>query len=138
MLQAESVANARFDKVLAQEETWIRKGIEARRTRNEGRVQRLEQLRRERAERRDRLGQVSFAVGRGDRSGEMVVELTDVSKRFGDKHVISDFSAGSATERDLKSHISISCVNSSTTKRRSSTRSARALNTSKSPARANT
>jgi ATP-binding cassette subfamily F protein uup len=92
MLQAESVANARFDKVLAQEETWIRKGIEARRTRNEGRVQRLEQLRRERAERRDRLGQVSFAVGRGDRSGEMVVELTDVSKRFGDKHVISDFS----------------------------------------------
>ena len=92
MLQTESLANARFDKLLAQEEVWIRKGVEARRTRNEGRVQRLEQLRSERAARRDRVGQVSFAVGQGDRSGQMVVELHDVAKRFGDKTVIDRFS----------------------------------------------
>jgi ATP-binding cassette subfamily F protein uup len=92
MLQAESVADARFDKLLAQEETWIRKGIEARRTRNEGRVQRLEQLRRDRAARRDRIGQVSFAVGQGERSGQMVFELHEVSKRFGEKTIIHGFS----------------------------------------------
>ncbi|MEN3353035.1 MAG: transport system ATP-binding/permease protein [Betaproteobacteria bacterium] len=92
MLQAESVADARFDKLLAQEETWIRKGIEARRTRNEGRVQRLEQLRRDRAARRDRMGQVSFAVGQSERSGQMVFELHDVSKRFGEKTIIQGFS----------------------------------------------
>ena len=69
------LANAKFDKLLAQEEVWIRKGIEARRTRNEGRVRRLEQLRVERAARRERMGQVSFAVGAGERSGQMVVEM---------------------------------------------------------------
>jgi ATP-binding cassette subfamily F protein uup len=93
MLNAESVTNARFDKLLAQEETWIRKGIEARRTRNEGRVLRLEQLRRERAARRDRLSHVSFTVDAGERSGQMVVELHEVGKRFGGKPVIEDFSA---------------------------------------------
>ncbi|MES2561964.1 MAG: ATP-binding cassette domain-containing protein [Pseudomonadota bacterium] len=92
MLNAESVANARFDKLLAQEEVWIRQGIKARRTRNEGRVLRLEGLRRERAARRERVGQVSFAVGQGERSGELVAELIDVSKSFGDKHVIRNFS----------------------------------------------
>jgi ATP-binding cassette subfamily F protein uup len=92
MLQAEAVANARFDKLLAQEEAWIRKGVEARRTRNEGRVQRLEALRRSRAARRDRIGQVSFAVGQRDRSGQMVVELHDVSKRFDAKPIIDRFS----------------------------------------------
>ena len=92
VLEAESLSNARFDKLLAQEEAWIRQGIEARRTRNEGRVQRLGQLRRERAARRDRIGQVSFAAGPVDRSGQMVVELLDVSKSFGSKTVIERFS----------------------------------------------
>ncbi len=93
MLHAESVTNARFDKLLAQEEVWIRKGIEARRTRNEGRVRRLEQLRRERAARRERVGQVSFKVAEGDRSGQMVVELQEAGKRFGGRPVIRAFSA---------------------------------------------
>ncbi|MGZ8268750.1 MAG: ATP-binding cassette domain-containing protein, partial [Burkholderiales bacterium] len=92
-LHAESVSNARFDKLLAQEETWIRKGIEARRTRNEGRVRRLEALRLERAARRDRAGQVSFAVARGERSGQMVVELREVTKNYGDRAIIKPFSA---------------------------------------------
>ncbi|HUP94895.1 MAG TPA: ATP-binding cassette domain-containing protein [Burkholderiales bacterium] len=91
MLNTEALADARFDKLLAQEETWIRKGIEARRTRNEGRVRHLEQLRRERAARRNRVGQVTFAVGQGDRSGQMVVEMRHVSKAFGEKTVVRDF-----------------------------------------------
>ncbi|MDB5865604.1 MAG: transporter ATP-binding protein [Betaproteobacteria bacterium] len=92
MLSAESAANDRFDKLLAQEEVWIRKGVQARRTRNEGRVQRLEELRRERAVRRNRLGQVEFAVAQGDRSGQMVAELTDVSKSFDPKKpLIAEF-----------------------------------------------
>lgn len=91
-LEAEGKAAARFDKVLAQEEVWIRKGIEARRTRNEGRVRRLEALRRERAARRDRLGDVRLAVDRGEQSGQMVAELQAVSKQFGDRVVVRDFS----------------------------------------------
>ncbi|MBR0568459.1 ATP-binding cassette domain-containing protein [Azoarcus sp. L1K30] len=91
-LEAEAKANARFDKMLAQEEVWIRKGVEARRTRNEGRVRRLEALRNERAARRDRLGNVNLAVDRGEKSGQMVAELTHVSKRYGDRVVIRDFS----------------------------------------------
>ena len=91
-LEAEAKASARFDKVLAQEEVWIRKGVEARRTRNEGRVRRLEALRRDRAARRDRLGNVKLAVEKGEQSGQMVAELTDVTKRFGDRVVVRDFS----------------------------------------------
>jgi len=91
-LEAEAAANARFDKLLAQEEVWIRKGVEARRTRNEGRVRRLEQLRRERAERRERFGQVQLAVDRGERSGQLVAELRDVTKRYGGRDVIRGFS----------------------------------------------
>jgi len=98
-LDAEGKATARFDKLLAQEEVWIRKGIEARRTRNEGRVRRLEALRRERAARRDRraarrdrLGDVRLAVDRGEQSGQMVAELQSVGKRFGDRTVVRDFS----------------------------------------------
>ena len=93
MLNAEELANARFDKLLAQEEVWIRKGVEARRTRNEGRVLRLEQLRRERAARRAQLGKVSLAIDSGDRSGKMVAELVKVSKSFGDRAVVRDFSS---------------------------------------------
>src|SRR3546814_7004741 len=61
-LEAEQLANARFDKLLSQEEVWIRKGVEARRTRNEGRVRRLESLRRDRSARRDQVGQVQFSL----------------------------------------------------------------------------
>ena len=92
MLNEEALANARADKMLAQEEIWIRKGVEARRTRSVGRVQRLEQLRAARAARRDQLGKVEFKVVRGDASGKLVAELEDVSKRFGDKIVVKDFS----------------------------------------------
>jgi ATP-binding cassette subfamily F protein uup len=93
MLNAETLANARFDKLLAQEEVWIRKGIEARRTRNEGRVRRLEELRRHRATRRDQLGKVSLSIDAGDRSGKVVAELINVSKSFGDKIILRNFSA---------------------------------------------
>lgn len=92
-LNAEQLANARFDKLLAQEEVWIRKGIEARRTRNEGRVRRLEQLRRERAQRRDQLGRVSLKVDHTSRSGKIVAELKDVSLAYDGKRVIEHFSA---------------------------------------------
>ncbi|MCF8197665.1 MAG: ATP-binding cassette domain-containing protein [Sulfuritalea sp.] len=92
MLNEEALANARADKMLAQEEIWIRKGVEARRTRSVGRVQRLEQLRLARAARRDQMGKVDFKVVRGDASGKLVAELENVSKRFGDKRVVQDFS----------------------------------------------
>ncbi len=91
-LAAEEIANRKFDKFWAQEEVWIRKGIEARRTRNEGRVRRLESLRRERGERRARLGQVKMSIDTGERSGKLVAELVDVSKRFGDKRIVEDLS----------------------------------------------
>ncbi len=92
MLHDEEVQNARFDKFLAQEEVWIRKGVEARRTRNEGRVLRLEHLRRERAARRERQGKVELAIDAGDKSGKLVAELVGVSKSFGDKRIVRDFS----------------------------------------------
>jgi ABC transport system ATP-binding/permease protein len=93
MLAMEAKSHAEFDKFLAQEEVWIRKGVEARRTRNEGRVLRLENLRRTRAERRERLGSVNLQLDRGESSGQLVAELTHVSKGFGDKTVIRDFSS---------------------------------------------
>jgi ATP-binding cassette subfamily F protein uup len=92
ILRDEVVQNAKFDKLLAQEEAWIRKGIEARRTRNEGRVQRLEALRRERAARRERQGRVELAIDAGGRSGRLVAELIGVCKSFGEKRVVRDFS----------------------------------------------
>ncbi len=92
MLQDETVLNAKFDKVLAQEEAWIRQGVKARRVRNEGRVRRLEQLRRERAVRRERVGRVEMNLEAGDRSGKLVAELTHVSKKFGERKVIDNFS----------------------------------------------
>ncbi len=92
MLQDEAVLNAKFDKVLAQEEVWVRQGIKARGVRNEGRVRRLEQLRRERSVRRERVGKVEMNLEAGDRSGKLVAELSHVSKSFGDRQVIKDFS----------------------------------------------
>ncbi|QLI80320.1 ATP-binding cassette domain-containing protein [Chitinibacter fontanus] len=82
LLAVEETANRQFDKVLAQEEVWIRQGIKARRTRNEGRVRRLEALRRERAARRERVGNVSFQLDAGERSGKLVAELENVSKSY--------------------------------------------------------
>jgi len=92
MLSDEAVVNAKFDKVLAQEEVWIRQGVKARRTRNEGRVLRLEQLRRDRAARREKLGKVEMTVDTGERSGKLVAELSSVSKSFGGRRIIGDFS----------------------------------------------
>ncbi|MCL4744899.1 MAG: ATP-binding cassette domain-containing protein [Burkholderiaceae bacterium] len=91
-LQAEVLENARFDKLLAAEEVWIRKGVEARRTRDEGRVRRLEALRLERSLRRDRLGSVRLEIDSGERSGKLVAELVEVTKRFGDRVVVRAFS----------------------------------------------
>ena len=92
-LAAEEVVRRRFDKFWAQEEVWIRKGVEARRTRNEGRVKRLERLRNDRAARLDRLGNVRISLDTGERSGQLVAELTDVNKSFGDRTVIRDLTA---------------------------------------------
>lgn len=92
MLQDEALANARFDKLLKQEEIWIRKGVEARRTRAVFRVQRLDRLRAERVARRERQGQVELRIDAGERSGQMVAELFDVNKSFGGRPVIRDFS----------------------------------------------
>jgi ATP-binding cassette subfamily F protein uup len=91
-LESEAVHQRKFDKVLAQEEVWIRKGVEARRTRNEGRVRRLEALRIERAARRDRVGKVGLEIAQGERSGRLVAELEEVVKRYGDKLVVEPFS----------------------------------------------
>jgi ATP-binding cassette subfamily F protein uup len=91
-LADEEVRARKLDKVLAQEEAWIRKGVEARRTRNEGRVRRLEQLRAEREARRDRVGSVELSLSAGERSGRLVAELEDVSKRYGEKRVVEHFS----------------------------------------------
>ncbi len=89
-LAAEDIARRKFDKFWAQEEVWIRKGIEARRTRNEGRVRRLERLREERAARRDRLGQINLNIDAGMTSGKIVAELEKVSLAFGDKVIVKD------------------------------------------------
>lgn len=92
LIAVEETHAAKFDKVLAQEEVWIRQGIKARRTRNEGRVRRLEALRLERAARRERQGNVKLNIDAGERSGKLVAELDNVSKSYGDKILIKNFS----------------------------------------------
>lgn len=92
MLEVELDQARKFDKLLAQEEAWIRRGVQARCTRNEGRVRRLEALRAERARRRERSGQVRLAVDTGERSGKLVAELDQVSKAYGNVRVIDRFS----------------------------------------------
>jgi ATP-binding cassette subfamily F protein uup len=82
-LESEALASARADKLLAQEEVWVRKGVEARRTRAVGRVVRLERLRAQRAARRETLGQVRLEIDAGVPSGKLVAVLDDVSFRFG-------------------------------------------------------
>ena len=91
-LAVEAEHNRLFDKFHAQEEAWIRKGIEARRTRNQGRVKRLKQLRRERAARREVQGQVSFNLNRGEASGKIIAELEHAGFAYGEHLIMHDFS----------------------------------------------
>jgi ATP-binding cassette subfamily F protein uup len=91
-LAAEAIATRRFEKFWAQEEAWIRKGVEARRTRNEGRVKRLEQLRAERTARRERSGNIKLSLDAGGRSGRLVAELDNVTKRYEDRAVVDGLS----------------------------------------------
>ncbi len=90
-LQDEALAQARFDKLLAQEEVWIRKGVEARRTRSVGRIGRLEKLREQRASRRDIVGKAKLELDAGMRSGKIVAELEGASKAFGERVIVRDF-----------------------------------------------
>ncbi len=91
-LNAEAQENARFDKLLAQEEVWIRQGIKARRTRDEGRVRRLKAMRDERAQRRDLTGKVRMEAAQADASGRKVIEAKDVSVALGGRTLLRDFS----------------------------------------------
>ena len=93
MLHEESLANARADKLLKEEEVWIRKGVEARRTRAVFRVQRLDKLRAERQARRERMGKVNLQLDSGDKSGKLVAELEHVNKAYGERQIVRDFSA---------------------------------------------
>ena len=91
-LRVEDLQNAEFDRKLAQEEVWIRQGIKARRTRNEGRVRALKALRRERSERREVMGKANMQVGEASRSGKIVFELEDVVYHVGGKTLVDQFS----------------------------------------------
>ncbi|CAM8642602.1 Uup ATPase components of ABC transporters with duplicated ATPase domains [Comamonadaceae bacterium] len=92
-LAQEAVINAKADKLLAQEEVWIRKGVEARRTRATARINRLQELRATREARRDVVGSVNMDVNSGDKSGKLVSEMVHVSKTFGDRMIVKDFTA---------------------------------------------
>ncbi len=92
-LEAQALADARADKLLAQEEIWIRKGVEARRTRSVSRVARLQALRAQRAARREQLGQVRLALDAGQPSGKIVAELNQVSLSWGERTLVNNFSA---------------------------------------------
>ena len=91
-LEDEANQNAEFDKKLADEEVWIRQGVKARRTRNEGRVRALEKLRNERAQRRLQQGTARLALEKGDASGKKVIEVTDICFGYGDRQIIKNFS----------------------------------------------
>ncbi len=91
-LAAEEKQNALFDKKLAQEEVWIRQGIKARRTRNEGRVRALKELRTQRSERREKVGSVNLKIQEGARSGNLVVEAKELAVAFGDRQILDGFS----------------------------------------------
>jgi len=92
VLDSEDKTWQEFDKKLAKEEVWIRQGIKARRTRNEGRVRALEQLRVERSERRDRMGNVRMAISEAERSGKLVADAESISFAYGDKKIVDRFS----------------------------------------------
>ncbi len=91
-LATDAIQQAKFDKRLAEEEAWLRQGVKARRTRNEGRVRALMAMREERAARRGGAGTVRLQMDRGDQSGQLVIEAEGVSKAFGDKVVVRNFS----------------------------------------------
>ena len=91
-LETEDRHNAKFDKRLAQEEVWIRQGIQARRTRNEGRVRALKKMREERRQRRERQGTASINLNQGAKSGKIVIEAENLHASFDDKLIIDDFS----------------------------------------------
>ena len=91
-LRAEAEANARFDKKLAQEEVWIRQGIKARRTRNEGRVRALQKLRNEHRQRRDLQGRAVMKISEAERSGKLVVEVNDIGFSYHGQPLVKDFS----------------------------------------------
>ncbi len=91
-LNAQAQENARFDKLLAQEEVWIRQGIKARRTRDEGRVRRLKAMRNERSQRRELGGNVRLEAAGGENSGKKVIDIKDMSFAFGERVMIRDFS----------------------------------------------
>jgi ATP-binding cassette subfamily F protein uup len=92
-LEVEMVEQAKFDKLLAQEEVWIRKGVEARRTRSVSRIERLQKMRADSAARRNVQGNVKLDVSQGERSGKIVAELTDVSKSYGERVIVDNFTA---------------------------------------------
>ncbi|MCB1737921.1 MAG: ATP-binding cassette domain-containing protein, partial [Gammaproteobacteria bacterium] len=92
-MDAEAIHQAEFDKKLAQEEVWIRQGIKARRTRNEGRVRALKALREERAQRRSRQGEVKLTIQAAERSGKLVAELKDVSYAWEGKPIVRGFTS---------------------------------------------
>src|SRR5690606_30205714 len=92
VLEAEEKTRAEFDRKLAQEEAWLRRGVKARRVRNQGRVQALMSLRRERAERRERQGVARLAAQEAERSGFKVVHCEDVSFQYGGRWILRDFS----------------------------------------------
>ncbi|MDB4512017.1 ATP-binding cassette domain-containing protein [Arenicella sp.] len=91
-LEEEETHNAKFDKKLAQEEVWIRQGIQARRTRNEGRVRALQKMRQERQQRREQQSVAKINLNQGGKSGKIVIEAEDLVARFDDKLVIDNFS----------------------------------------------
>lgn len=92
MLAAEEQQNREFDKKLAQEEVWIRQGIKARRTRNEGRVRALKKMREERSQRREKVGNVNLQAAEAEKSGRLVIEAENLSFSYGDQTIIDDFS----------------------------------------------
>ncbi len=91
-LAAEDKQNALFDKKLAEEERWIRQGIKARRTRNEGRVRALEQMRRQRQQRQAKTGTVRLTIQEGQRSGNLIAEVDNISFAYEDRPIVQDFS----------------------------------------------
>ena len=92
-LRKEELANIEFDKILAEEEAWIRRGVKARLARNEGRVRDLKHLREVRANRRDRLGNVIMEANEAARSGNLIYEIKDISLSFDGKSIFKNFSA---------------------------------------------
>ncbi len=92
-LNAQAQENARFDKLLAQEEVWIRQGIKARRTRDEGRVRRLNAMRNERSQRRERGGNVRLEAAGAENSGKKVIDIKNISFAFGERVMVKDFEA---------------------------------------------